>query len=95
LRPTIGGIRGYAAALALAQQARVGSRSGATDVGSYGLSGPVQDGTSNRLAFFRTTYLNPMAMPSVTPGGDPALAHMGALLGDGGFEQVAPFRTLR
>jgi hypothetical protein len=108
LRPTIEGIHGYDAALALAEAVRVsGGRPSAQQladilgnklsdftIGSYGLTWTPAGGTSNRLAFFRTTYLNPMAMPAETPGGDPDAAHMGALLGDGGFEQVAPFRTL-
>jgi hypothetical protein len=35
-----------------------------------------------------------MAMPSFTPGGASSLAHEGTFLDTGGFEQVAPFRTV-
>jgi hypothetical protein len=108
LRPTIEGIHGYNAALALAEAVRVsggrpsaqqlsqvlGTRLTGFTIGSYGLNWTPAGGSSDRLAFFRTTYLNPMAMPVEAPGGAADAAHMGALLGDGGFEQVAAFRTL-
>jgi hypothetical protein len=108
LRPTIEGIHGYDAALALAEAVGVsggrpsaqqlsyvlGTKLSGFTIGSYGLNWAASGGTSSRLAFFRTTYLNPMAMPVEAPGGAADAAHMGALLGDGGFEQVAPFRTL-
>jgi hypothetical protein len=113
VRPTFDGIRGYDAALALAEAIRVaggsrgkvpagpqiasviGAHMGAFTIGSYGVNWSANGGHSNRVAFFRTTYLNPMAMPYETPVGDNMdAAHMGGLLGMGGFEQVAPFRTL-
>jgi hypothetical protein len=47
------------------------------------------------VAFFRSTYINPMAMPVDAPGGASSLAHEGTFLDTGGFEQVAPFRRLK
>jgi ABC-type branched-subunit amino acid transport system substrate-binding protein len=109
LRPSFNGLHGYEAGLAIAQALRDGGGDPSPtklaalfgsdfhdfSVGSYRLGWQARGGTSTSLAFFRSTYVNPMAMPSNTPGGASALAHEGTFLDSGGFEQVAPFRTLR
>jgi hypothetical protein len=106
VRPSFDGLHGYQAGLAIAQALRdgggrpsssslislLGSRFAKFTVGSYRLGWNQTGGTSTSLAFFRSTYVNPMAMPSDTPGGASALAHEGTFLDSGGFEQVAPFR---
>jgi hypothetical protein len=108
IRPSFDGLHGYNAGLAIAQALHdgggrpsaasldrlLGSRFGDFTVGSYTLGWGAAGGTSTSLAFFRSTYINPMAMPSVAPGGASALAHEGTFLDTGGFEQVAPFRRL-
>jgi hypothetical protein len=108
LRPSFDGLDGYEAGLAIAEALRDGggrpsaatitslfaSRFERFTVGSYRLGWQAGGGTSTSLAFFRSTYVNPMAMPSDTPGGASALAHEGTFLDTGGFEQVAPFRRL-
>jgi copper transport protein len=108
IRPSFDGLHGYDAGLAIAQALHdgggrpsaaslaglLGSRFADFTVGSYTLGWGAAGGTSTSLAFFRSTYINPMAMPSVAPGGASALAHEGTFLDTGGFEQVAPFRRL-
>jgi hypothetical protein len=108
IRPTFDGLHGYQAGLAIAQAlkdgggtpsaARISALLGANfaqfTVGSYRLSWHPQGGTSSSLAFFRSTYVNPMAMPAIAPGGAQSLAHEGTFLDAGGFEQVTPFREV-
>jgi hypothetical protein len=109
VRPSFNGLRGYEAGLAIAQALRDGggdpSASTVTSViaarfhdfsaGSYELGWGGDGGTSQAVAFFRSTYVNPMAMPVDAPGGSSSLAHEGTFLDTGGFEQVAPFRRLK
>jgi copper transport protein len=108
VRPSFDGLHGYDAGLAIEQALEdgggrpssskisdlLGSRFADFTVGSYQLGWHASGGNSASLAFFRSTYLNPMAMPSFAPGGAAALAHEGTFLNAGGFEQVAPFRRL-
>jgi ABC-type branched-subunit amino acid transport system substrate-binding protein len=108
LRPSFDGLDGYEAGVTIAEAMRDGGGSPTAAqlntlfgerfhefaVGSYQLGWARDGGTSTSLAFFRSTYINPMAMPSNTPGGASALAHEGTFLDSGGFEQVAPFRRL-
>jgi copper transport protein len=108
IRPSFDGLHGYNAGLAIEQALEdgggrpsasklsdlLGSRFGSFTVGSYQLGWHASGGNSASLAFFRSTYVNPMAMPSFAPGGAAALAHEGTFLDSGGFEQVAPFRRL-
>ncbi|HVW79546.1 MAG TPA: copper resistance protein CopC [Mycobacteriales bacterium] len=108
VRPTFDGVHGYDAGLLVAEALRdgggrpspsslaklLGSHFTDFTVGSYQLDWQPDGGTSTSLAFFRSTYVNPMAMPSFAPGGAAALAHEGTFLNAGGFEQVAPFRRL-
>jgi methionine-rich copper-binding protein CopC/putative copper export protein/ABC-type branched-subunit amino acid transport system substrate-binding protein len=108
LRPSFDGLDGYEAGLAIAEAlkdgggrpssaelaALFGQRFTHFSVGSYQLGWRPDGGTSTSLAFFRSTYVNPMAMPVDSPGGASALAHEGTFLDTGGFEQVAPFREV-
>jgi copper transport protein len=108
VRPSFDGLHGYNAGLAIAEALNegggdpsssslarlLGSRFKTFTVGSYRLGWNQAGGTSTSLAFFRSTYVDPMAMPSFTPGGASSLAHEGTFLDSGGFEQVAPFRTV-
>jgi methionine-rich copper-binding protein CopC/putative copper export protein/ABC-type branched-subunit amino acid transport system substrate-binding protein len=109
VRPSFNGLRGYEAGLAIAEAMRDGggdpSPSTITSViadrfhdfsaGSYELGWGDNGGTSQAVAFFRSTYVNPMAMPVDAPGGASSLAHEGTFLDTGGFEQVAPLRRLK
>jgi methionine-rich copper-binding protein CopC/putative copper export protein/ABC-type branched-subunit amino acid transport system substrate-binding protein len=108
VRPSFDGLRGYEAGLAIGRAladgggdpspasltSLLGQRFRDFAVGSYRLGWQAGRGTSTSLAFFRSTYINPMAMPSDAPGGASSLAHEGTFLDVGGFEQVAPFRRL-
>jgi ABC-type branched-subunit amino acid transport system substrate-binding protein len=108
VRPSFDGLHGYDAGLAIEQALEdgggrpsaaelsdlLGSRFADFTAGSYQLGWHASGGNSASLAFFRSTYVNPMAMPSFAPGGAAALAHEGTFLNAGGFEQVAPFRRL-
>jgi copper transport protein len=109
VRPSFNGLRGYESGLAIAEALRDGggdpSPSSITSViadrfhafsaGSFELGWGPDGGTSQTVAFFRSTYINPMAMPVDAPGGASSLAHEGTFLDTGGFEQVAPFRRLK
>lgn len=108
LRPTFDGLHGYQAGLAIAEALKdgggapsaakvselLGTRFARFTVGSYRLSWGATGGTSGSLAFFRSTYVNPMAMPANAPGGAQSLDHEGTFLDSGGFEQVSPFREV-
>jgi hypothetical protein len=63
--------------------------------GSYRASWNAQGGSASQFAFFRPTYVNPLALPANTPAGAQAMTHEGTFLDTGGFEQVSPFRDLR
>jgi copper transport protein len=109
VRPTFTGLHGYEAGVAIAQAldagggdptpgrltSLLGERFHDFALGSYRLGWQPSGGTSTSLAFFRSTYVNPMAMPANAPGGASSLAHEGTFLDSGGFEQVAPFRRLK
>lgn len=108
IRPSFDGVHGYYLALALtkalaagggrpspaALERLLGDRFTDFAVGSSHLGWRSGGGTATSLAFFRTTYINPMAMPSTAPGGATSMSHEGTFLDSGGFEQVAPFRSL-
>jgi hypothetical protein len=108
IRPSFDGLHGYQAGLAIATALDDGGGSPSATaltsllsdrfhdftIGSYRLGWQASGGTSTSLAFFRSTYVNPMVMPASAPGGASALAHEGTFLDSGGFEQVAPFRRL-
>ncbi|MBV9486221.1 MAG: copper resistance protein CopC [Frankiaceae bacterium] len=108
IRPTFDGLHGYQAGVAIAKALAAGGGDPSAPaltrllgeqlhdftLGSYHLGWQPDGGTSTALAFFRTTYINPMAMPVDAPGGASSLAHEGTFLDSGGFEQVAPFRRL-
>jgi copper transport protein len=106
IRPDFNGVHGYDAGLVISKAlAYGGGRPSASRlarifatrfhnfvVGSYAGSWSADGGNADQISFFRSTYLNPMAMPSFAPGGASSLAHEGTFLDTGGFEQVAPFR---
>ncbi|MBV8561336.1 MAG: ABC transporter substrate-binding protein, partial [Acidimicrobiia bacterium] len=108
IRPTFAGVRGYEAGLQLAAALPLAggqptpgrlahvlaSHFGDFTVGSYRGRWTADGGGASDIAFFRSTFLNPMAMPADAPGGALSLAHEGTFLNEGGFEQVAPFRSL-
>lgn len=108
IRPSFTGLHGFQAGVAIAKalddgggdpsaaslNVLLGTRFHDFTLGSYRLGWQPDGGTSTSVAFFRSTYVNPMAMPSNAPGGASALAHEGTFLDSGGFEQVAPFRRL-
>lgn len=109
VRPTFQGLHGYDAAWIIARALADGgghpsaatlshifaTRFASFSAGSYRGGWTVAGGGATQVAFFRSTYINPMAMPSyVSAGGSVALAHEGTFLDTGGFEQVTPFRSL-
>jgi ABC-type branched-subunit amino acid transport system substrate-binding protein len=108
IRPTFDGVHGYDAGLVISRALADGggrpsprqlahlfaTRFNAFDIGSYHASWGSAGGDADQLSFFRSTYINPMAMPSFAPGGASSLAHEGTFLDTGGFEQVAPFRSM-
>jgi methionine-rich copper-binding protein CopC/putative copper export protein/ABC-type branched-subunit amino acid transport system substrate-binding protein len=108
IRPTFQGLHGYDAAEIIARALDIGGgHPSTTDLtsilathfrtitaGSYRGSWGPTGGGATALAFFRSTYINPMALPSFTPAGSQALAHEGTFLDTGGFEQVTPFRSV-
>jgi hypothetical protein len=108
MRPTFDGMHGYMAGWLIANGLSFGgghpgsrglSRLLSTrftnfNVGSYRGRWTEAGGGASQMAFFRSTFLNPMAMPVNSPGGALALAHEGTFLNAGGFEQVAPFTRL-
>jgi hypothetical protein len=105
IRPTFDGMHGYIAGLALATALRagggapspsrlaalLGTRFQSFGLGSYKARWTAEGGGASELAFFRSTYINPLAMPSIAPGGAQSMTHEGTFLDTGGFEQVAPF----
>jgi hypothetical protein len=108
VRPTFDGVHGYSAGWVLANALSFGgghptprrltqllsTRFDKFNVGSYRGHWTAAGGGAAQMAFFRTTFLNPMAMPVEAPGGALALAHEGTFLNTGGFEQLAPFANL-
>ncbi|MBV9412367.1 MAG: hypothetical protein JO148_12275, partial [Acidimicrobiia bacterium] len=108
IRPTFAGVHGYEAGVQLAAALPLaggrpspgallevlGSRFRDFTIGSSQGHWTVRGGTAADVAFFRSTFINPMAMPADAPGGAVSLAHEGTFLNEGGFEQVAPFRSL-
>jgi hypothetical protein len=108
LRPTFDGVHGYTAGWVLANALSFGgghptpsrlaqllsSRFTKFGVGSYRGHWTATGGGATQMGFFRSTFLNPMAMPADSPGGALSLAHEGTFLNAGGFEQLAPFTNL-
>ncbi len=107
--PSFDGVNGYNAGLTISAALRAGggdpSPSELLDVlstkfthfvsGSFEASWGTAGGSASQLAFFRPTYINPLAMPANTAAGAQAMTHEGTFLDSGGFEQVAPFRETK
>ncbi len=106
--PTFEGVIGYNAGLTITEALRLtggdpspsqlthifASRFKEFDSGSFRASWSSGGGTASQLAFFRPTYVNPLALPANTAAGAQAMTHEGTFLDTGGFEQVSPFRGL-
>jgi methionine-rich copper-binding protein CopC/putative copper export protein/ABC-type branched-subunit amino acid transport system substrate-binding protein len=107
--PTFEGVEGYNAGLTITSALRSGGGNPSTSQllhllgtkfkdfvsGSYQASWNTHGGSAAQLAFFRPTYINPLALPANTPAGSQAMTHEGTFLDSGGFEQVAPFREMQ
>jgi hypothetical protein len=107
--PTFEGVEGYNAALTISAALRMGggdpsasqlmsffsTRFKDFESGSYRAAWNANGGSASQLAFFRPTYINPLALPANTPAGAQAMTHEGTFLDTGGFEQVSPFEDLR
>jgi methionine-rich copper-binding protein CopC/putative copper export protein/ABC-type branched-subunit amino acid transport system substrate-binding protein len=107
--PTFEGVVGYNAGLTITDALRLGGGDPSTSTllhifatkfknfesGSFTASWNARGGNASQLAFFRPTYVNPLALPANTPAGAQAMTHEGTFLDTGGFEQVSPFRDMR
>jgi hypothetical protein len=107
--PTFEGIQGYNAGLTISVALRLGGGDPSPsellsifstkfknfESGSYRASWNAKGGSASQFAFFRPTYINPLALPADTPAGAQAMTHEGTFLDTGGFEQVSPFEDLR
>jgi methionine-rich copper-binding protein CopC/putative copper export protein/ABC-type branched-subunit amino acid transport system substrate-binding protein len=107
--PTFEGVEGYNAALTISAALRMGGGDPSPsqlfslfstkfknfESGSYRAAWSANGGSASQLAFFRPTYINPLALPANTPAGAQAMTHEGTFLDSGGFEQVSPFQDLR
>jgi methionine-rich copper-binding protein CopC/ABC-type branched-subunit amino acid transport system substrate-binding protein len=107
--PTFEGVEGYNAGLTISAALRLGGGDPSPSTllhifstkfknfesGSFRASWSSRGGSASQLAFFRPTYINPLALPANTPAGAQAMTHEGTFLDTGGFEQVSPFQDLR